>query len=86
MQLKKLFKPGNRNEREIIKSLIELNLMREKIQEMGDLGQHASIIATLLSYVAEDACRYVSQKSKEYSFSEQRRPGGGRGGWFKEEL
>ena len=28
---------------------------------MGDLGQHTSIVATLLSHVAEDACRYVSQ-------------------------
>ena len=69
MQLKKLFKPGDRDEREIIKSLIELNLMQEKIQEMGDLGQHASVIATLLSYVAEDACRYVSLSKEYYSFS-----------------
>lgn len=45
----------------VIKSLIELNLMRERIQEMGDLGIHSNVIATLFSHAADDACQYVSQ-------------------------
>lgn len=63
IQLKDLFHPGNhkQNATEVIKSLVELNLMREKVREMGDLGQHTDVIATLLSHAADDACEYVSQ-------------------------
>ena len=62
-QLEKLFRPGGRDETltEVIRSLTELNLMREKIQEMEGLGQHTSVLVTLFSHAADDACQYVSQ-------------------------
>lgn len=65
-QLEKLFHPGGRDEAvtEVIKSLIDLNLMREKIEEMGDLGRHTNVTATLLSHAADDACQYVSQDNE----------------------
>ena len=59
-----MFHPGGHNETltEVIRSLIELNLMREKIQEMEGLGQHTNVFVTLFSHAADDACQYVSQK------------------------
>ena len=69
-QLKKLFRPIDDDDidnsetlTEVIKSLIELNLMKEKVQEMEGLGQHTDVLITLFSRAADDACRYVSQTS-----------------------
>lgn len=65
-----MFRPGSFDSdseelTKVIKSLIELNLMRERIQETGDLGVHSAVIGTLFSHVADDACQYVSQLKKD---------------------
>ena len=42
-----------------INSLLELNQMKEKVQQLGDLGEHHEAMQQILTKVADESCQWV---------------------------
>ena len=64
LQLQTLFRPGrayNSKLSQAIKALTKLSLMKERLENFKRAGLYTSVINTLFTRVATDACQWVSK-------------------------